>query len=69
MQGNSNFKKIIRIGGLQFAKKFQISNCKASDGWVRNFIKRYKVGGSIFLHDEAGDVDMESAEQKMVEFR
>ena len=26
--------KIIKIGGLKFAKQFNISNFKASDGWV-----------------------------------
>lgn len=44
-------------------------NFKASDGWFRNWKKRFNIGNKIRLYGEAGDVNIEQDEPIIQELR
>lgn len=46
-----------------------IENFKASDGWFRNWKRRFNIGCHIRLYGEAGDVNPFTAEPLMQELR
>lgn len=59
----------IQARALREAEIRGLQDFKASDGWFRNWRKRFGVGASIRLCGEAGDVDVASIERPMAELR
>nr|CAH0108968.1 unnamed protein product [Daphnia galeata] len=59
----------IQARALREAKIRGISGFSASDGWFRNWRRRYEIGASIRLYGEAGDVDVGAIEPAMRDLR
>ncbi|KAK4017571.1 hypothetical protein OUZ56_033077 [Daphnia magna] len=59
----------IQARALREAEIRGVSGFSASDGWFRNWRRRYEVGASIRLYGEAGDVDTAAIEPVMRELR
>jgi hypothetical protein len=58
-------RAIIQARALHEAKLRGIADFKASDGWFRNWRKRYGIGKSLRLHGEAADVNIQETEPKI----
>jgi hypothetical protein len=56
-------RAVIQARALHEAKKIGLIEFKASDGWFRNWRRRYGIGPSIRLFGEAGDVNIEEVEK------
>jgi hypothetical protein len=59
----------IQARALREAEIRGISGFSASDGWFRNWRRRYEIGASIRLYGEAGDVDVGAIEPAMRDLR
>ena len=55
-------RAIIQARALLEASRRNIDNFQASDGWFRNWRRRFNVGPSVKLHGEAGDVNISELE-------
>lgn len=62
-------RDLIKKRALQEGKRLNINDFRASDGWFRNWRWRLGIGKSVRLHGEAGDVNLEEAEQEMSALR
>ena len=51
------------------AERKVISSFKASNGWFQRWLKKYDIGASVVLSGDAGDVNLQEAEQKIQELR
>ena len=62
-------RSVIQTRAIHEANRLKISDFRASDGWFRNWRKRYGVGPSVKLHGEAGDVDQNELQGSIAELR
>jgi DDE superfamily endonuclease/Tc5 transposase DNA-binding domain len=62
-------RPIIQARARLEAGRKGISNFKASNGWFQRWLKNYNIGASVMLSGEAGDVNLQEAEQKIQELR
>ena len=58
-------RSIIQSRALFEARRLNIPDFKASDGWFKNLRKRNGIGSSIRLFGEAGDVSIDQFQEEM----
>lgn len=62
-------RDLIQKQALQVADNLSLARFKCSDGWFRNWRRRYGIGNSVRLHGEAADVNLIAAEAELNEIR
>ena len=58
-------RRLLQQRALLEAKRLNLDQFKASDGWFANWRWRFGIGHSSLLHGEAGEVDIEEMEPKI----